>query len=75
MPLLKTYLVGPAGIESDLLLVAYTGGFLGVMISPVHLCIVLTLDYFRANMAKTVGLVAAATVATTLIVLAVTLLL
>jgi len=28
---------------------AYTTGFIGVLLSPVHLCLVLTKDYFEAN--------------------------
>jgi hypothetical protein len=28
---------------------AYTTGFIGVLLSPVHLCLVLTKDYFNAN--------------------------
>ncbi len=37
---------------------AFTGGFMGVMASPVHLCLVLTSQYFRASLAKTLLLVA-----------------
>jgi hypothetical protein len=28
---------------------AYTGGFLGVLLSPLHLCFSLTRDYFGAD--------------------------
>ncbi len=40
------------------ILLAFTGGFMGVMASPVHLCLVLTSQYFRASLAKTLLLVA-----------------
>jgi integral membrane protein (TIGR00529 family) len=32
---------------------AFASGFAGVMLSPTHLCLVLTLQYFRADMAGT----------------------
>jgi uncharacterized protein len=40
------------GIPPDLglLVFAYASGFAGVMFSPVHLCLVLTRDYFRADL-------------------------
>jgi len=31
------------------IMLAYAGGFMGVLLSPVHLCLVLTRDYFRAS--------------------------
>lgn len=33
---------------------AFAGGFMGVMASPVHLCLVLTSEYFRASIARTI---------------------
>jgi integral membrane protein (TIGR00529 family) len=38
------------------MLLAFAGGFMGVMASPVHLCLVLTNDYFRSSLAKTLSL-------------------
>ena len=35
-------------------LLAFAGGFMGVMASPVHLCLVLTKDYFGASLGKTI---------------------
>ncbi len=32
---------------------AFASGFAGVMLSPTHLCLVLTLQYFKADMART----------------------
>ena len=31
---------------------AYAGGFLGVLLSPVHLCLVLTYQYFKARLGR-----------------------
>ncbi|MEA2087246.1 MAG: DUF401 family protein [Candidatus Caldatribacteriota bacterium] len=33
-------------------MLAFTGSFAGVMISPMHLCLVVTRNYFKANMGK-----------------------
>jgi len=33
-----------------LLMFAYVSGFVGILLSPAHLCLVLTLDYFRASL-------------------------
>jgi len=33
-------------------MLAFTGSFMGVMISPMHLCLVVTNDYFKADMGK-----------------------
>ncbi len=40
------------------MLLAFAGGFMGVMASPVHLCLVLTKEYFRASLGKTMVLLA-----------------
>jgi len=33
-------------------ILAFTGSFAGVMISPMHLCLVVTRNYFKADMGK-----------------------
>jgi len=33
-------------------MLAFTGSFIGVMISPMHLCLVVTKNYFKADMVK-----------------------
>ena len=38
------------------MLLAFAGGFMGVMASPVHLCLVLTKEYFEASLARTMAL-------------------
>jgi len=35
-----------------MLALAFGSGFAGVMLSPVHLCLVLTREYFEADLAK-----------------------
>jgi len=38
-----------SGVAYSYLVLAYAGGFLGVLLSPVHLCLVMTKDYFKAD--------------------------
>jgi integral membrane protein (TIGR00529 family) len=52
LPLLGT---GSLTFEAGMLL-AFAGGFMGVMASPVHLCLVLTREYFGASLGKTMTL-------------------
>jgi len=33
-------------------MISYTGSFVGVMLSPMHLCLVVTRDYFKADLSK-----------------------
>jgi len=40
------------------MLLAFTGGFMGVMASPVHLCLVLTNEYFKSSLARTLAILA-----------------
>jgi hypothetical protein len=42
-------LVGPDVVSSGYGLLAYTGGFVGLMLTPVHLCLSLTRTYFQAE--------------------------
>ncbi|MCX5800642.1 MAG: DUF401 family protein [Candidatus Eisenbacteria bacterium] len=39
-----------AGSPASAAALAYAGGFLGVLLSPVHLCLVLTYQYFKARL-------------------------
>ena len=71
MPLLKTYLVTGGGINAGMLLIAYTGGSMGVMASPVHLCYALTVDYYKARPGRVMLLsLASVTLTSVLVVLA-----
>lgn len=39
-------------VNIRLVAIAFSSGFAGAMISPVHLCLVLTVQYFQANLEK-----------------------
>jgi integral membrane protein (TIGR00529 family) len=45
-------LMGGSPPSLGLLALAFGSGFAGVMLSPVHLCLVLTREYFNADMAR-----------------------
>jgi hypothetical protein len=49
LPLLQS---GAVTMRAGMLL-AFAGGFMGVMASPVHLCLVLTSQYFESSIGKT----------------------
>lgn len=52
-PLIAAAGVGTArGPDLGLVRLAYAAGFAGVMLSPVHLCLVVTLRYFRSEPAR-----------------------
>ena len=42
-------LVGPDPVATGYALVAYSGGLTGILLSPMHLCLALTRDYYRAE--------------------------
>jgi uncharacterized protein len=63
LPLLGTALVP----QNAGMLLAFAGGFMGVMASPVHLCLVLTSEYFKASLVKTLALLILPIVLTSLI--------
>lgn len=46
-------LLGGENIDMELVMLAYVSGFVGVLLSPVHLCLVLTRQYFKASLAGT----------------------
>lgn len=64
IPLLVSYIAPSGRINPAMLLLAYAGGSMGVMMSPVHLCFALTVDYFKANPAKSLLLAVAASLST-----------
>ncbi|MEK6672742.1 MAG: DUF401 family protein [Nitrospirota bacterium] len=43
-------LISLAGVHLNQMLFAFAAGYIGVLLSPVHLCLVLTREYFRADM-------------------------
>ncbi len=45
-------LMGGADVDLNLVMFAFASGFVGVLLSPVHLCLVLSREYFRADLGK-----------------------
>ena len=49
-------LIGIIGTGSQMnlgaMILAYISGFVGIMLSPVHLCLFLTVDYFKVDLLK-----------------------
>jgi hypothetical protein len=44
--------MGDGAMFPGLLALAFGSGFAGVMLSPLHLCLVLTREYFNADITK-----------------------
>ncbi len=61
-------MVGTADLtQSAGMLLAFAGGFMGVIASPVHLCLVLTQKYFGASFLRTLRLLAIPIIMTSVI--------
>jgi len=67
IPVLTGYIGLAASVDPLALATAYLGGFLGVMASPVHLCLALTLEYFEAKPGPVYKLILASILLSTLI--------
>jgi hypothetical protein len=52
LPLLIPFIAPALELNSYALLLAYTSGEVGLLLSPVHLCLILSAEYFKANLAK-----------------------
>ena len=51
-PLLVPFITPNLEVNSYALLLAYTSGMVGLLLSPIHLCLILSAEYFKANLAK-----------------------
>ena len=52
-PLLASYLrLDDGSVHHIRVMFAFASGYMGIMLTPLHLCMVLTLDYFKGNRAK-----------------------
>ena len=51
-PLVISLLPGAPKDYLQYIILAYGWGYAGVLLSPVHICLILTKDYFQANLAK-----------------------
>jgi integral membrane protein (TIGR00529 family) len=52
LPLLVPYIVFNSEVNSFALLLAYTSGMMGVLLSPLHLCLILSAEFFKASLAR-----------------------
>jgi integral membrane protein (TIGR00529 family) len=50
-PVLLSFLA-PQGVDYGYMMLAYGAGFMGVMLSPVHLCLVVTKNYFKISFSE-----------------------
>ncbi len=57
-PLLSGLMMRGGEIDYRLLYVAFAGGFVGMLLSPVHLCLALTKEYFKAGLGRIYALMA-----------------
>lgn len=53
IPLLMPFIMTSEGVNGAAFLLAYGAGGLGYMLSPLHLCLVLSAEYFKARLAAT----------------------
>jgi len=51
-PLLLPSIVSPTGFNNYALLLSYTSGIVGLLLSPLHLCLTLSAEYFKAILSK-----------------------
>ncbi len=51
-PILSPFLIVDNVPQMNLILLAYTAGFCGVLISPMHLCLIITTDYYKTTLGK-----------------------
>lgn len=52
IPLLLPFLVTEQGVNGPAFLLAYGAGGLGYLLSPLHLCLVLSAEYFKARLSS-----------------------
>ncbi|MDZ4231159.1 MAG: DUF401 family protein, partial [Dehalococcoidales bacterium] len=52
LPLLIPYILTDSGLNTYALLTAYVSGMMGLLLSPLHLCFILSAAYFQANLAR-----------------------
>lgn len=57
LPLLVPFITLGSQVNSCALMLAYISGYVGVLLSPLHLCLILTIEYFKASFAKVYRLI------------------
>jgi len=49
-PVIYPFLVVNGVVDMNFLMLGFIGGFFGVMMSPMHLCLIVTVDFFKTNL-------------------------
>ena len=62
-------IVGYGSIDGGALVLAYVSGMAGVLLTPMHLCLVLSVDYFKAKFLRTYSFIVPAVLASILMAL------
>jgi integral membrane protein (TIGR00529 family) len=57
LPLLVPFIALGSQVNSYALILAYISGYVGVLLSPLHLCLILSTEYFKASLAKVYRLI------------------
>ncbi len=57
LPLLVPFITLGSQVNSYALILAYISGYVGVLLSPLHLCLILSVEYFKASFAKVYKLI------------------
>ncbi len=57
LPLLVPFITLGPQVNSYALMLAYISGYVGVLLSPLHLCLILSTEYFKASFAKVYRLI------------------
>ncbi len=57
LPLLVPFITFGSEVNSYALMLAYISGYVGVLLSPLHLCLILSTEYFKASFAKVYKLI------------------
>jgi integral membrane protein (TIGR00529 family) len=57
LPLLVPFITLGSQVNSYALMLAYMSGYVGVLLSPLHLCLILSTEYFKASFAKVYKLI------------------
>jgi len=57
LPLLVPFIALGPHVNSYALMLAYISGYVGVLLSPLHLCLLLSVEYFKASFAKVYKLI------------------
>jgi hypothetical protein len=57
LPLLVPFITLGSQVNSYALMLVYISGYVGVLLSPLHLCLILSTEYFKASFAKVYKLI------------------